>query len=182
MVSFGSQKCKYTQVRGLTSYSPSPGRLWEGRVWTDMPRILSREKLALKVRTRSFSSPVVNTVLRILAELKQHYWKNPQVPTPAASILLKSLKWQSSDTTTTFAFLTEGRKAVLSCLEQTFVVGSPPFCLARNLQEKSTYGKGTWRRRLGTLQGGWAPTASTQEQYWQEVHSHADDGCGGKAG
>lgn len=48
MVSFGSQKCKYTQVRGLTSYSPSPGRLWEGRVWTDMPQILSREKLALK--------------------------------------------------------------------------------------------------------------------------------------
>lgn len=136
MVSFGSQKCKYTQVRGLTSYSPSPGRLWEGRVWTDMPRILSREKLALKVRTRSFSSPAVNTVLRILAELKQHYWKNPQVPTPAASSLLKSLKWQLSDTTTTFAFLTEGRKAVLSCLEQTLVVGSPPLLLGEELTRK----------------------------------------------
>lgn len=76
-------------------------------------RTLSRDKLALKIRTSTFFSPHTNVIVIIIGRTKASLLKNPQVPTAAASVLLESLKYQSNDTKTTFALIKEERKAYL---------------------------------------------------------------------
>lgn len=95
MVSCRSQKCKYTQNpgQGLRNLVQSkPGSLCQGRTWTGLLRILSRDKLALKSKDSILFLPQGQCNISNIGRTKTSLLKNPQVPTPAACILLKSLK------------------------------------------------------------------------------------------